>query len=69
MVADELKACNDLDIASSFAGEIPANVAEQKNTNNNDEPEIDHVAAHRGDLLFDNSTHFAKHTKGKQIEN
>jgi hypothetical protein len=68
MVADEQKACNDLDIASSFAEEIPANVAEQKNAKNKDEPEIDHVAAHWGSLLFDNSTHFAKHTKGEQIK-
>jgi hypothetical protein len=30
MVAEELKARNDLDIASSFTEEIPANVAEQK---------------------------------------
>ena len=69
MVAEELKARNDLDFACSFDGKLPANVAEQKNAKNKDEPEIDHVAAHRGDLLFDNSTHFAKHTKGEQIEN
>jgi hypothetical protein len=43
-------------------------VAEQKNAKNKDEPEIDHVAAHWGSLLFDNSTHFAKHTKGEQIK-
>jgi hypothetical protein len=30
MVAEELKAYNDLDFACSFAGEVPANVAEQK---------------------------------------
>jgi hypothetical protein len=30
MVAEELKAYNDLDFACSFDGKIPANVAEQK---------------------------------------
>jgi hypothetical protein len=68
VVAEELKARNDLDITSSFTGEILANVAEQKNAKNKDELVIDHVAAHRGNLLFDNSTDFAKHTKGERIK-
>jgi hypothetical protein len=69
MVAEELKASNRLDLASSFVGERPANATEQKYAKNKNEPVIDHVAAHRGKLLFDNSTHFAKATKGEGIGN
>jgi hypothetical protein len=68
MVAVELKAYNDLDFACPFDGKIPANVAEQKIAKNKDEPEIDHVATHRGNLLLDNSTHFARHTKEGRIK-
>jgi hypothetical protein len=68
MVAEELNARNNLDIASSFSEEIPANVAEQRNAKDKDELLIDHVAAHWGNLLFDNSTRFAKHTKGERMK-
>lgn len=68
MIVEELRARNRPDIASSFAGERPMNATEQKYTNNKGEPVHDHVAVHRGNLLYDSSTHFAKTTKGEGIK-
>jgi hypothetical protein len=43
-------------------------VTEQKYAKkNNNELVIDHLPARRGNLLFENSKHFAKNTKGEGI--
>jgi antitoxin component of MazEF toxin-antitoxin module len=59
MVVEELRSRNRPDIAASLSGESPENARQDTGGNQ----EIDNAASGRTNLLFDNSTMFAKSTK------
>jgi hypothetical protein len=66
LVAQELRARNRPDIASSYTGEKPENTRQGRHSlMNENEPILDNVAANRSKLLYDGTSYFAKSTRSR----